>query len=741
MDGRPAQPGPDAVTPWAERMAGRDGRRWRPRAGPPGTGSVTPLPRRAAATPAPATAVPATAVPAKAVPDSPAAPSLERMSPDTVRLLEVAAVFDGQFSIDDAAEVLGEPVGRVLPAVEEALDAELIVARSEHLAFHSQPARAALLLRMPESIRLALHRQIGTVLLSRNGSAALAAEHLAAGTRLSDHEAMAALGEAARELIPIAPGVAADLALRVLNVTATTDGDHVRRAVTAVDALVAAKRVPEAEGLARATLDLPRPPVDAAARLRLTLSALRYLAGEPAQAVAEADVVLAGYGVSDDLFEAAELARLLGLVAQDDLAQVRAAGETILADVERRRGDVALAAAITSVAWVAWGEGRATAAVGLARAAVRRADRSAGHDQHPRLALASMLTAVGEFDEAAAVLTWVEGEVVRTSDALWEVPPMLLRARLHLAGGRVDDAVTLSRTALRVAEELSTAMLASQACAVLAQAALLGGDLRRAAEYVQRCRATAPPLVRRAWVTPLWIEARVAESEHGPEAAMEVLADRYEPLRTRPMALTEEPWLASWLTRVALSAGEHRHAETVISAAGRLAAENPEVAPIVAAATHARGLLDRDAGALATAAPGYRHPWACGSAWEDAGVANESAGARETARDALGRALTAYQRAGAERDAARLRSRLRGVGIRPYTWARTDRPATGWLSLTETERHVSSIVAEGLTNAQAADRLFLSPHTVDFHLRKIFRKLGIRSRIELTRVVLERAAG
>jgi DNA-binding CsgD family transcriptional regulator len=46
-------------------------------------------------------------------------------------------------------------------------------------------------------------------------------------------------------------------------------------------------------------------------------------------------------------------------------------------------------------------------------------------------------------------------------------------------------------------------------------------------------------------------------------------------------------------------------------------------------------------------------------------------------------------------------------------------------------------VAEGLTNAQVADRLFVSRHTVDFHLRQIFRKLAVRSRTELARVLVE----
>jgi len=52
---------------------------------------------------------------------------------------------------------------------------------------------------------------------------------------------------------------------------------------------------------------------------------------------------------------------------------------------------------------------------------------------------------------------------------------------------------------------------------------------------------------------------------------------------------------------------------------------------------------------------------------------------------------------------------------------------------------VTELVAEGLTNRQAAERLFISRHTVDAHLRSIFRKLDLTSRIDLARVVLQRA--
>jgi DNA-binding CsgD family transcriptional regulator len=49
-----------------------------------------------------------------------------------------------------------------------------------------------------------------------------------------------------------------------------------------------------------------------------------------------------------------------------------------------------------------------------------------------------------------------------------------------------------------------------------------------------------------------------------------------------------------------------------------------------------------------------------------------------------------------------------------------ERPAFGWASLTDAERSVAATVAEGLTNAEAGARLYLSPHTVNFHLRQIF---------------------
>ncbi len=66
-----------------------------------------------------------------------------------------------------------------------------------------------------------------------------------------------------------------------------------------------------------------------------------------------------------------------------------------------------------------------------------------------------------------------------------------------------------------------------------------------------------------------------------------------------------------------------------------------------------------------------------------------------------------------------------------------DSDHSGWPRLTDAERSVAELVAAGYTNREAATTLYLSPHTVDYHLRHIFRKLDIGSRIQLARIAAQ----
>ena len=102
------------------------------------------------------------------------------------------------------------------------------------------------------------------------------------------------------------------------------------------------------------------------------------------------------------------------------------------------------------------------------------------------------------------------------------------------------------------------------------------------------------------------------------------------------------------------------------------------------------------------------------------------------ARDRLGAARDAFLQLDATPWADRALRELRAAGGAP----RAPRPDT-LVALTPQEMRVALAVADGATNREASSRLVLSPKTVAFHLNNVYRKLGIRSRAELTRLVTE----
>ncbi|WP_329556133.1 helix-turn-helix transcriptional regulator [Streptomyces sp. NBC_00696] len=111
---------------------------------------------------------------------------------------------------------------------------------------------------------------------------------------------------------------------------------------------------------------------------------------------------------------------------------------------------------------------------------------------------------------------------------------------------------------------------------------------------------------------------------------------------------------------------------------------------------------------------------------------------RTEARDRLHTSLEAFESFGAPHCAAQARAELRALGT-PV--AATGLPAPGDLApttrLTAQQLMVARMAAEGATNREIAVRLALSPRTIDHHLRGVFSRLGIRSRIELVRLLAE----
>jgi DNA-binding CsgD family transcriptional regulator len=202
-----------------------------------------------------------------------------------------------------------------------------------------------------------------------------------------------------------------------------------------------------------------------------------------------------------------------------------------------------------------------------------------------------------------------------------------------------------------------------------------------------------------------------------------------------------DPGGAILLIRGALATGDQPKVDLLVSATRQLAASKPGDAEMAAAAHHARGLAEQDPTILDQAAERYTGAPARACALEDAGNAWADHGCRDDAEDRLRRAYEIYERLGAADGMARVRLCLRGVGTRVRHWKHTARPSFGWDSLTETERRVTDLVVQGLSNREVASRIFLSTHTVAFHLRHVFWKLGVSSRVQLARMAAEEAAG
>lgn len=108
---------------------------------------------------------------------------------------------------------------------------------------------------------------------------------------------------------------------------------------------------------------------------------------------------------------------------------------------------------------------------------------------------------------------------------------------------------------------------------------------------------------------------------------------------------------------------------------------------------------------------------------------------RTEARDRLHSALEAFEHFGAPHCAAQARIELRALGA-PATPAQ-GAPDDPTVRLTAQQLMVARMAAEGATNREIATRLALSPRTIDHHLRGVFTRLGIRSRIELVRLLGE----
>ncbi len=663
---------------------------------------------------------------------------LSRITPAAERVVTVAGSLARQFTLSQIAAMARIPVTSLVDPVREVIDGGIFIEVGGRLAFQHDLAREAVRSAVPDAVRRALDREAADVLLAGGALPVEVAAQLAGSAEPGDITAVRALAEAAESLGVTDPSASADIASVALSLAPSRHplrGPLVARRTVS---LFAAGRSKEARAFADNALRQSLP-AGQEADVRLSLAAMFAISADDRADNARQGLSLTG-------IPADTRARLWASLFHNLMVASRLGeGRAIESQV---RASVLASTDLAAQYFFQIGRSAMEYQLGRFEPSLRLLDgvdpgQLAGFDD-PRERLTHsyrswVLSALDRVDEAIAVAD--DGLAAAQRDRQnWAVHVFETwkgRHLLHL--GRLDEANAALEGRFQLADaHLIVGVLDAAAVVALGRTKLHIGDERGAGEVARIAQvmlAATAPVVRRlaAWYLAVHSLASGDASQAHRWLCALGETERLSLFPLFPMEAADDPLLV----RMALAAGDEELAKTVAGLAARRYELNPGVPSVAAAAAHARGLLNgsrqdlEQAAAILVTGP---RPLALAAALDDLGGARLADGDRSGAVDAFDRVLRICIDAGAIRDAARARKRLRELGIRRRVQS-LDRPKLGWESLTGAELQVARLAAAGYTNRGIAERLFVSPHTVNTHLRHVFEKLDIRSRVDLTRIV------
>jgi DNA-binding CsgD family transcriptional regulator len=664
---------------------------------------------------------------------------LARLSESARQVAIVAGSLGRTFSVSDLAEMLGLAPASVLTSVEQLIEAGILRERADTLSFQHDLVREAVRDACAPSARRALDRQAADVMLARGALPVEVAIQLAASAAPGDEVALTTLLAAAEALATTDPGASADLSRRALELAPERHPLRGPLVVQAAMSLHAAGRIEEAKGFAdNAMRDVL--PAAQEAEVRLGIAGMWLVSPDVRVHASREALKLSGLSEHLRLAHMSKLA--YNLVPGGRIEEAQAALSEAVA-VGGRRDRVARFPLALSEGGLQYVSGHFTRALELFEAILRDGlvDAHGLDELLTRLWRASALLALDREEDALQAIDGLIAESLKRGFSWFLQVAEMTRGHFLLQMGRLDDAgAVLNGRFDPDGPPVATPMDASGVVA-LGRLALHTGDarqVRQTSEIAKTMLDESTPGVRRH---AAWLLSLQATADGDPRQAHQWLCAMGEPERGHVLSrlwpdLADE----AHIVRMAVAVGDRELAESAVADANRRVELSPGVTSLAATAAHARGLLDGDAEKLSEAVSLFKRSLrslALATAWEDLGLARHRQGTADSGIEALTQALVLFARAGATRDAARLRSHLRALGIRRRV-ARAEKPATGWAAMTESELAVAELAANGLTNREIAERLFVSPHTVNSHMRQVFAKLEVKSRVDLTRLATER---
>ena len=659
--------------------------------------------------------------------------------PVPVRLEElVSARLDGFTGVTHEALVLASAHGRLTvpeldylgierTALGPALEGQVIELEHGTVRF-THPLLASVLYQgLSIAERQGAHRRLAELADDQVARA----RHLALSTDQPDSDLAAALEQAAATAhVQGAPIVAAELGEHALRLTPEQNrADADRRTLQAARRHLAAGEVERARVLGSDLLSQASTGTERAEALAL-LGEIE--SEEPSRAIPLLNEALLDAGAGSALAASIHLRLSLIVRFTEGIAAAEHHARAAV-DLAERFDDTQLrAAAMAALALIRFNAGKPGALQLAEQARSLVPDAGSQPAADAGFALAHILVWSYSLERARALLEslyqeWSESDERLAAYARWYLALVELRSgHLLLAGEYAEQAQSLSGHYARPDSESPTSLMP------LALVAAHRGDLELAREFAERiCRLAelhgtqlcAPAAM--LGVVDLWSgdsEAAVAGFAEAGRIAAAGGGDGVDPSMCWWRADQVEALLELGLVDEAVSRLDAWEAD-----GRRLRREW-----VLAHATRCRGLVaaasgDVDGAVSLLADAVARHeavgdPFGRARALLALGVVRRRARQKLAAREAIEAARAGFEELGAERWAQRAGEELSQIGGR-----------TRSEGLTPAERRVAALVAKGRTNAEVAAALFLAERTVASHLTRVYSKLGVRSRTELSR--------
>ncbi len=679
---------------------------------------------------------------------------LTGLGPDTHEVLRTASMLGVEFNLPELATATGLPMVKLSGALQDAVHAGVLAEGDHAMMFRHPLIRRALYEKMTPSIRRAWHNDLARTLAQQDSPPAKVIRHLLAAT--GDPDAGHADGPSGH-----APdGWVIDWLLK--------------------HGTLAVNQAPDAARPLLATIFRSLSNSDPR-RLRIAtlLAQTHYLSGRPGEAARVCEEVLPGTGAADDdtavdlliaytsalgdlyrgedtisrLLErerdrpergekgrlrlGMQIARQLYRNARIDRAE-RTANEVLQA--ARESGDRPTAAQAAGQLVIHHLE-----RVGDPRGALLLADEAvqlvAGDPAHADVWLrcrANRLGALIELQrlgECEQELRDIQKICERYGNVRMIAQSHYFATQLYFQLGRWDEALVSAEFATEATSYFPNPDSIAMAATIHAH--------RDNADAVDRCltkmRAAMNVVAASGWDASDWSRITAAESvalsrAGRPSEAMDAILEA-EP-NVRPCTGHD---ISVEGVRLATALGDHELAGRLAAQTGAFWTGKGPSAELDAA--YCQAIVDRDPQQLDAIAERYRRldeRWRLAQVQESLAEAWIHHAKPDKARTIIHQALDSYETLGATWDINRIRARFRSLGIRMRNPAAAPkRPDRGWDSLSPTEARIAALVAQGLSNPQIGEQLFLSRRTIQTHVSHILSKLDVRSRVEITRLYVE----